>query len=213
MMANIDRDRLAIYRDVKKDGSPWQKIAELRLPADSPFKYIYSCEPIAPDTGVNGVSYFSLNATKNTGAIGVRPAASRRTAPSGCSALAKTRPTALSAAWTKARSAASNHPLRVRVLRRHGRSLHLLRTQRPRRPVAANSAAAGRESVRRETHRPHPNRNQRRNHENDHHDHQPFNAFSLASLSRRRKHIRCRRRSRRPLQANGPQRRRQTHRG
>ena len=68
MMANIDRDRLAIYRDVKKDGSPWQKIAELRLPADSPFKYIYSCEPIAPDTGVNGVSYFSLNATKNKGA-------------------------------------------------------------------------------------------------------------------------------------------------
>ena len=56
---------------VKKDGSPWQKIAELRLPADSPFKYIYSCEPIAPDTGVNGVSYFSLNAMRNLPSPGV----------------------------------------------------------------------------------------------------------------------------------------------
>ena len=68
MMANIDRERLAIYRDVKKDGRPWQKIAELRLPSDSPFKYIYSCEPIAGDTGVNGSSYFSLNATRTKGA-------------------------------------------------------------------------------------------------------------------------------------------------
>lgn len=67
MMANIDRQRLAIYRDVKKDGSPWQKIAELRLPPDSPFQYIYSCEPIASETGVNGVSYFSLNATRTAG--------------------------------------------------------------------------------------------------------------------------------------------------
>ncbi|MFZ5830303.1 MAG: hypothetical protein ACOY3P_09450, partial [Planctomycetota bacterium] len=68
MMANIDRQRLAIYRDVKKDGSPWQKVAELRLPADSPFQYIYSCEPIAAETGVNGASYFSLNATRTKGA-------------------------------------------------------------------------------------------------------------------------------------------------
>jgi catechol 2,3-dioxygenase-like lactoylglutathione lyase family enzyme len=68
MMANIDRQRLAIYRDVAKDGSPWQKIAELRLPADSPFKYIYSCEPIAGETGVKGTSYFSLNATRTKGA-------------------------------------------------------------------------------------------------------------------------------------------------
>lgn len=68
MMANIDRERLAIYRDVKKDEGPWQKIAELRLPADSPFKFIYSCEPIAGDTGVNGTSYFSLNATRTKGA-------------------------------------------------------------------------------------------------------------------------------------------------
>lgn len=67
MMANIDRQRLAIYRDTKKDGSLWQKVAELRLPPDSPFRYIYSCEPIAPETGVNGTSYFSLNATKTPG--------------------------------------------------------------------------------------------------------------------------------------------------
>jgi len=67
MMANIDRRRLAIYRDTNKDGSPWTKIAELRLPQDSPFKYVYSCEPIAPHTGVNGTSYFSLNATRTPG--------------------------------------------------------------------------------------------------------------------------------------------------
>jgi hypothetical protein len=68
MMVNIDRERLAIYRDVRQDGKPWSKIAELRLPADSPFKYIYSCEPIAGETGVNGTSYFSLNATRQPGA-------------------------------------------------------------------------------------------------------------------------------------------------
>ncbi len=67
VMANIDRQRLAIYRDVRKDGRPWQKIAELRLPRDSPFSYIYSCEPISPETGVNGTSYFSLNATRTPG--------------------------------------------------------------------------------------------------------------------------------------------------
>jgi hypothetical protein len=67
MMANIDRQRLAIYRDENRNGTPWTKIAELRLPGESPFKSLYSCEPIAPETGVDGVSYFSLNATKVPG--------------------------------------------------------------------------------------------------------------------------------------------------
>ena len=67
VMSNIDRQRLAVYRDVDKDGGPWRKIAELRLPEDSPYKCIYSCEPIAPETGVNGVSYISLNATRTAG--------------------------------------------------------------------------------------------------------------------------------------------------
>ena len=62
--ANIDRKRFAIFRDTKKDGSYWTKIAELTLPEDSPFKFIYSVEPAAPETGINGVSYFTLNATE-----------------------------------------------------------------------------------------------------------------------------------------------------
>jgi hypothetical protein len=62
--ANIDRKHFAIFRDVKKDGSYWSKIAELKLPEDSPFKFIYSVEPAAPETGINGASYFTLNATE-----------------------------------------------------------------------------------------------------------------------------------------------------
>ena len=93
---------------MKKDGSPWQKIAELRLPADSPFKYIYSCEPIAPETGVNGTSYFSLNATKNAGQQPGRNRTHREGwLDLGASASAMTRPTASSAAWMKGLSAAS----------------------------------------------------------------------------------------------------------
>jgi hypothetical protein len=63
--SNIDRKRFAIFRNTKKDGSYWTKIAELRLPEDSPFKFIYSVEPAAPETGVNGVTYFTLNATES----------------------------------------------------------------------------------------------------------------------------------------------------
>jgi len=64
MGTNIDRKRFAIFRDTKKDGSYWTKIAELKLPEDSAFKFIYSVEPAAPETGINGVSYFTLNATE-----------------------------------------------------------------------------------------------------------------------------------------------------
>lgn len=62
--ANIDRKRFAVFRDTKKDGSYWTKIAELQLPEDSLFKFIFSVEPSAPETGINGVSYFTLNATE-----------------------------------------------------------------------------------------------------------------------------------------------------
>ena len=62
MMCVIDRRQIAIYRDLAKNGKPWTRIATLALPADAPHTHIYSVEPIAPETGVNGTSWFSLNA-------------------------------------------------------------------------------------------------------------------------------------------------------
>jgi hypothetical protein len=75
MMCVIDRQRIAIYRDLAKDGKPWKRIATLTLPSDAPHTHIYSVEPIAPETGVNGNSWFSLNAMagatgRNLGATG-----------------------------------------------------------------------------------------------------------------------------------------------
>lgn len=34
-MCNVDNSALAIYRDTKRDGRPWQRIAELKLPGDA----------------------------------------------------------------------------------------------------------------------------------------------------------------------------------
>jgi hypothetical protein len=75
MMCVIDRQRIAIYRDITKDGKPWKRIATLALPSDALHTHIYSVEPIAPETGVNGASWFSLNAMagatgRNLGATG-----------------------------------------------------------------------------------------------------------------------------------------------
>jgi hypothetical protein len=75
MMCVIDRRQIAIYRDLAKNGKPWTRIATLALPADAPHTHIYSVEPIAPETGVNGTSWFSLNAMasgtgRNLGATG-----------------------------------------------------------------------------------------------------------------------------------------------
>jgi len=55
-----------IYRDLAKDGTPWKRIATLTMPADTSHTHIYSVEPIAPETGVNGTSWFSLNAMAGT---------------------------------------------------------------------------------------------------------------------------------------------------
>ncbi len=75
MMCVIDRRQIAIYRDLAKDGTPWNRIATLTLPADASHSHVYSVEPIATETGVNGTSWFSLNAMaattgRNLGATG-----------------------------------------------------------------------------------------------------------------------------------------------
>jgi hypothetical protein len=75
MMCVIDRQQIAIYRDLAKNGKPWTRIATLALPAEVSHTHIYSVEPIAPETGVNGSSWFSLNAMaagtgRNLGATG-----------------------------------------------------------------------------------------------------------------------------------------------
>ena len=69
MMCVIDRRQIAIYRDLAKNGKPWTRIATLALPADAPHTHLYSVEPIAPETGVNGTSWFSLNAMAGRPAV------------------------------------------------------------------------------------------------------------------------------------------------
>lgn len=62
LMCVIDHQQIAIYRDLAKNGKPWTRIATLALPANAPHTHPYSVEPIAPESGVNGTSWFSLNA-------------------------------------------------------------------------------------------------------------------------------------------------------
>ena len=62
LAANVDSRELAIYRDVKRDGSPWQRIATLALPADAPHSTLKSVEPINGGRGAFGRSYFTVQA-------------------------------------------------------------------------------------------------------------------------------------------------------
>ncbi|MCX6910702.1 MAG: alpha/beta hydrolase fold domain-containing protein [Verrucomicrobia bacterium] len=62
LCANVDSRALAIYRDVKHDGSPWQRIATFRLPADAPHQTLKSVEPINGGRGAFGRSYFIVQA-------------------------------------------------------------------------------------------------------------------------------------------------------
>jgi hypothetical protein len=81
MICVIDRRQIAIYRDLAKNGKPWTRIATLALPADAPHTHIYSVEPIVPETGVNGTSWFSLNAL--AGGTGRHLGATGRTSKDG----------------------------------------------------------------------------------------------------------------------------------
>ncbi|MBN8457255.1 MAG: alpha/beta hydrolase fold domain-containing protein [Verrucomicrobia bacterium] len=62
LCANVDSRALAIYRDVKRDGSPWQRIATLALPAAAPHQTLKSVEPVNGGRGAFGKSYFTIQA-------------------------------------------------------------------------------------------------------------------------------------------------------
>jgi catechol 2,3-dioxygenase-like lactoylglutathione lyase family enzyme len=63
LVARVDNQSLAIYRDLGSPDGFWTRVATLTLPAGTPHKYIFSAEPIAPATGVGGMSYFTFNAS------------------------------------------------------------------------------------------------------------------------------------------------------
>jgi len=65
LMANVDNRAIAIYRDLKSPDGTWTRVATLTLPADAPHKFISSPEPIAPATGLGGVSYIALLARES----------------------------------------------------------------------------------------------------------------------------------------------------
>jgi predicted AlkP superfamily pyrophosphatase or phosphodiesterase len=65
LMANVDNRAIAIYRDLKSPDGFWTRVATLTLPADAPYKFVSSPEPIAPATGIGGVSCFALLARES----------------------------------------------------------------------------------------------------------------------------------------------------
>jgi hypothetical protein len=62
LAVNVDSRALALYRDVKRDGTPWQRIATFRLPADAPHQTLKSVEPVNGGRGAFGRSYFTVQA-------------------------------------------------------------------------------------------------------------------------------------------------------
>ncbi|MCU0979522.1 MAG: hypothetical protein MUF25_10200 [Pirellulaceae bacterium] len=62
LAVNVDSRELAIYRDVKCDGSPWQRCASLRLPVEAPHRTLKSGEPVNGGRGAFGRSYFTVQA-------------------------------------------------------------------------------------------------------------------------------------------------------
>jgi hypothetical protein len=62
LCANVDHLAVGLYRDTKRDGSPWERIATLALPADAPHQHLKSVEPLAGGYGAFGRSYFTVQA-------------------------------------------------------------------------------------------------------------------------------------------------------
>lgn len=65
LMANVDNRAIAIYRDLKSPDGFWTRVATLTIPAEFPYQFISSPEPIAPATGLGGVSYVALLARQS----------------------------------------------------------------------------------------------------------------------------------------------------
>jgi acetyl esterase/lipase len=66
LAVNVDSRVLALCRDVKRDGSPWQRIATLSLPPDAPHPTLKSVEPVNGGRGAFGHSYFTVQAGDDT---------------------------------------------------------------------------------------------------------------------------------------------------
>jgi hypothetical protein len=64
LVARIDNRALGIYRDPGRPGGAWTRVATLALPASSPHVFLFSTEVIAPATGIDGTSFFTLNASR-----------------------------------------------------------------------------------------------------------------------------------------------------
>jgi hypothetical protein len=63
ILSLIDRDRVAIYRDLDDGSGYWTRIEELTLPEGQSQRFLYSIKPLGGptgDDGIDGVSYFSL---------------------------------------------------------------------------------------------------------------------------------------------------------
>jgi hypothetical protein len=60
LLCNVDNRAIAIYRDTGAPDGFWTRVATLELPADAPHRFLSSPEPIAPATGIGGVSYVAL---------------------------------------------------------------------------------------------------------------------------------------------------------
>jgi len=60
LMASVDNRAVGIYRDLKSPDGCWTRVATLTVPADFPYQFISSPEPIAPATGLGGTSYVAL---------------------------------------------------------------------------------------------------------------------------------------------------------
>ncbi len=65
LMASVDNRAIAIYRDLTASDGFWTRISTLTLPADFPYQFISSPEPIAPATGLGGTSYVALLARQS----------------------------------------------------------------------------------------------------------------------------------------------------
>lgn len=60
LLANIDNQYLAVYRDLNASDGFQTRVAVIALPQNIPYRFISSPEIIAPVTGVNGASYFTF---------------------------------------------------------------------------------------------------------------------------------------------------------
>ncbi len=68
LLSIIDRERIAIYRDLQDGSGRWTRVEELELPAGEPLRYLVSIKPVGGRpgrTGVGGVSYFTLAANRD----------------------------------------------------------------------------------------------------------------------------------------------------